>query len=917
MIKKEKPELGEAKDALVVQNAKMAKELKQLEDNILQLLADSKGNILDDIELIDNLALSKKTSKEINEKVKEAAVTEKEIDETREKYRPVAFRGSILYFCICDLSTVDPMYQYSLQWYITLFVKSCDEAEDSEDLEERKLSLIDTFTYSLYANICRSLFEKHKPMFSFMLAIKVLQGQNEIDNDEWRFLISGLTGSAKEVENPATDWIVDRSWKEICALSTISVFGDLAEDVGTYVDDFRSFFDSTTPQDYKALPEKHKSFTSFQKMCILRCLRLDKSMPAVMNYVIEKMGQKFVEPPPFDLSTAFADSTVTMPLVFVLTAGSDPTKMFRKFAEEMRCKYTGLSLGQGQDKKAERMIDDGLQNGTWVYLQNCHLYVSWMVKLEQIVEEIDPNSAHKNFRLWLTSMPSTSFPVAILQNGVKMTLEPPKGLKANLKNAYFKLDDDKLNVTAKPGVYKKLLFALSFFHASVQDRRKYGALGWNCPYGFNNTDLEISMAQLERFLDTYEEIPYKVLHFLISYVNYGGRVTDYIDLRTIHVLLLDLFNPKIVTDDFKFSESGIYYSIPFDEDRPHESYMNYIDSLPLNPDPEAFGLHQNADIICAETETSECFTTLLSLQPRKASGEGKSREEVIAEIGDSIQSRLPPVFDTEAISMAYPLTYSECMNTVLLQECMRYNRMLKVMHRTLPQLKKALQGLVTMSQELEAMANSLFLSGIPEIWEEFAYPSLKPLNPWVQELIDRLTFLNTWIDEGIPNSFWVPGFYFPQAFFTGARQNYARKYKLAIDKVEFDFVWRKEIDGDEITNAAKDGVYIYGLWLEGARWNAETKSLDDSKPKQLYTKAPLIHLDPKLDRKPPERGVYRCPVYKTLLRRGTLSTTGHSTNFVMWIEAPSNRSDFINNLEKPDQDVWIRAGVAGFCSLRY
>merc|ERR1712048_1280052 len=334
-------------------------------------------------------------------------------------------------------------------------------------------------------------------------------------------------------------------------------------------------------------------------------------------------------------------------------------------------------------------------------------------------------------------------------------------------------------------------------------------------------------------------------------------------------------------------------------------------------DPEAFGLHQNADIICAETETSECFSTLLSLQPRNSSSEGKSREEVIADIADDIQKRLTPVYDTEAISMAYPLTYSECMNTVLLQECMRYNLMLKVMHRTLPQLKKALQGLVTMSQELEAMANSLFVSGIPEIWSEVAYPSLKPLSPWVQELVDRLAFLNTWIDEGIPNSFWVPGFYFPQAFFTGARQNYARKYKLAIDKVEFDFIWRKEIDGDEISNPPKDGVYIYGLWLEGARWNPDAKSLDDSKPKQLYTKAPLIHLDPKLNRKPATTGVYRCPVYKTLLRRGTLSTTGHSTNFVMWIEAPSNRRDFINNLELLDQDVWIRAGVAGFCSLRY
>merc|ERR1712178_241579 len=102
-------------------------------------------------------------------------------------------------------------------------------------------------------------------------------------------------------------------------------------------------------------------------------------MPAVSQYCIEQMGQKFVEPPPFDLGAVYNDSVFNTPLVFVLTAGSDPTKMFREFAEEMRCKYDGLSLGQGQDKKAERMFDEGVANGTWVYLQNCHLYVSWMV----------------------------------------------------------------------------------------------------------------------------------------------------------------------------------------------------------------------------------------------------------------------------------------------------------------------------------------------------------------------------------------------------------------------------------------------------------------------------------------------------------------------------------------------------------
>jgi dynein heavy chain len=657
-------------------------------------------------------------------------------------------------------------------------------------------------------------------------------------------------------------------------------------------------------------------------MCLLRTLRPDKVMPAVLSYVVERMGQRYVEPPPFDINGSYEDSACTSPLVFVLTSGSDPTKLVYAFAEEMRCKVTGLSLGQGQDKKAEKMITDGVMNGSWVFLQNCHLYVSWMDKLEALVEGINPDTCHKNFRLWLTSMPSLAFPVAILQNGVKMTNEPPAGLRANLKNAYFKLDDDKLNVTGKPGVFKKLLFALCFFHASVQDRRKYGPLGWNCPYEFNDTDLEISKSQVERFLDAYEYTPFKVLHFLTSYVNYGGRVTDYIDLRTIHVLLLDLFNEKVLEDDFPFSKSGIYRSIAFDADRPHKSYLDYIESLPLTSDPEAFGLHQNADIICAETETKQGFDTILSLQPKTAGGVGQSREDIISDICKDIEARMYPPFDTEAVSMSYPLTYTQCMNTVLLQECMRYNGLLKELERSLPLLRKALKGLVTMSQDLEEMGNKLFVGAIPGNWEACAYPSLKPLAPWVDELLERMAFLHDWIDNGVPACFWVPGFYFPQAFFTGVRQNYARKHTLAIDTVDFNIkvmteTTRSDLEAAGKLQAPEDGCYIWGLWLEGARWNPEVQSLDDSLPKQLYTRLPMMHMDPEPNRPQPDSGIYRMPVYKTLLRMGTLSTTGHSTNFIMWIEIPSNRNEFKNNLNQVDQDTWIRAGVASFCALRY
>ena len=220
------------------------------------------------------------------------------------------------------------------------------------------------------------------------------------------------------------------------------------------------------------------------------------------------------------------------------------------------------------------------------------------------------------------------------------------------------------------------------------------------------------------------------------------------------------------------------------------------------------------------------------------------------------------------------------------------------------------------------MGDKLFVGGIPANWEDNAYPSLKPLGPWVDELMERLAFLNDWIDNGTPACYWVPGFYFPQAFFTGVQQNFARKYTVAIDTVSYNIRMLTESTRSDLEEAGKlqapeDGCYIWGLWLEGARWNPEIHSLDDSMPKQLYTRLPMIHMDPESNRKPTESGIYRLPVYKTLLRRGTLSTTGHSTNFVMWMEVPSNRKEFKNNLNQVDDDAWIRAGVGAFCALRY
>ena len=527
-------------------------------------------------------------------------------------------------------------------------------------------------------------------------------------------------------------------------------------------------------------------------------------------------------------------------------------------------------------------------------------------------------------------MPSAAFPVSVLQNGVKMTNEPPKGLKANIRNFIYQQSDDSLTQTTKPATYRKLLFGLAFFHAVVQERKRFGPLGWNRPYDFNDSDMEISLRQVMLYLDEYEQVPYRVLHVLATYINYGGRVTDDKDSRTIDVIMRDYFTPRIVDEDYRFTKSGVYYAPTVDDDAPHKGFLEYVEGLPLNAMPEVYGFHDNANITCELNETEQGLDVLLSLQPRTGGGGGRSRDDIVADRAKDMQQRLAPNFDIEAIGMKYPVLYEESMNTVLLQECIRYNKLLSAIKRDLANLLKALKGLIVMSKDLDDVGNALHMNKVPPAWEGKAYPSMKPMAAWTQDLIDRLKFLNDWVADGPPAVTWLSGFFFPQAFLTGTTQNYARKMGLPIDTLAFNFDYQMNRPVESFAKRPADGCYVRGMFLEGARIDEDAGLMADSIPKVLFTNVPVIHLNPVQFRKPTVQHVYMCPVYKILCRWGVLATTGHSSNFVMWVEMPTDCCDMGvggaaalgvgapgNTFGSTDAAKWVKAGVAAFLSLKF
>ncbi|GAB1601341.1 dynein heavy chain 12, axonemal-like isoform X2 [Argonauta hians] len=906
VVAKERPELAEEREALIFQSAANKRQLKEIEDKILHTLSESKGNILEDESAIQILDSSKILSNDISKKQMVAEETEVKINASRAGYRPIAKHSSTLFFSIADLPNIDPMYQYSLTWFVNLYITSIHDSNKSKILEKRLRYLTEHFTYNLYCSVCRSLFEKDKLLFSFILTTKLLFAKDELDYAELMFLLTGGIGLENNLLNPDKSWLSEKSWDEICRLTEMRAFKGFRESFVRDIRSWRNLYNTKEPH-LEDLPGVWQTkLSEFQRIIVLRSLRPDKIIPAVTSYVSEKLGKKFIEPPPFDLAKSYNDSNSCSPLIFILSPGADPTMSLLKFAEDKGFggkKFQSISLGQGQGPIAAKMIANAKTDGHWVLLQNCHLAVSWMNSMEKICEDLNPENTGLDFRLWLTSYPSPKFPVTILQNGVKMTNEPPTGLRQNLLQSYLSdpISDPTFFAGAKGKElqFEKLLFGLCFFHALVQERRKFGPIGWNIPYGFNESDLRISVQQLQMFIVEYAEVPYDAITYMTGECNYGGRVTDSWDRRCLLTILGDFFTPAIIKEPkYKFSSSGIYYA-------PHkgsyDDYVEFIKDLPLTQLPEVFGMHENVDITRELHETHMLFESFLLTIGGTGGGGGGKSVDALSDIAADILAKLPKDYDIEEAIEEYPVVYQESMNTVLVQEMERFNKLMQIIRSSLQSLQKAIKGLVVMSPDLESVANSLVIGKVPALWAKRSYPSLKPLGNYMHDFLDRLKFLQLWYDEGKPPTFWVSGFFFTQAFLTGVMQNFARKYTIPIDILAFDFEVLKITESKE---APADGAYIYGLFLDGGRWDMLLNSLADQHPKVLIEPMPLIWLKPSYQENIVDDGSrYNCPVYKTSERRGTLSTTGHSTNFVLTI--------LLDTL-KPVQ-YWIKQGTALLC----
>lgn len=206
------------------------------------------------------------------------------------------------------------------------------------------------------------------------------------------------------------------------------------------------------------------------------------------------------------------------------------------------------------------------------------------------------------------------------------------------------------------------------------------------------------------------------------------------------------------------------------------------------------------------------------------------------------------------LEKAHELTFAETepgvvnsLGVFVKQEIQRFNRLLSVIRESLIYLEKAIAGTYVMSIELEKMFGKFLDGKVPDNWTEVGYPCLKPLGSWMQDLIKRIEFIGGWLYNGPPNSYWVPSFFFPQGFMTASLQTYARKNLVAIDTLAFKTNVMARIDAREVTDKPETGIYMHGLFMQGARWESGKRIVDDSQIGVTIVQFPVIWLEPILE----------------------------------------------------------------------
>ncbi|XP_055849438.1 dynein axonemal heavy chain 8 [Episyrphus balteatus] len=894
----ERKELEEERTNLVETVTGNMKKMKELEANLLHKLSTIEGSLLDDVSVIEVLNTSKNTAIEVKEKLEIARITETKINIAREEYRPVATRGSVLYFLVCTMAMVNVMYQTSLGQFLERFDASMENSKKTHITQQRIQRIIKYLTFEIYRYKSRGLYEDHKYLFVLLIALNIDRQLEIVSYDELQnFIKGGASLNLNDCPPNPFRWVTDETWLNLVQLSRLPQFSNILDKVSNNERGWQNWFKKDNPEN-ETIPDGYNNLDPFRKLLLVRSWCQDRTIAQSRKYIASSLGQRFAEPIILNFDQLLEESKPLTPIICFLSMGSDPSPNIEALAKKNEVKCFSISMGQGQEIHARKLIATCLEEGGWVLLQNCHLGLDYMNELTLLILDLEKNGTgfQDNFRVWITTEPHNDFSITLLQMAVKFTNEPPAGIRAGLQRTYGNLSQDFLDYSQSV-FYHPLVFSISFLHSVVQERRKYGPLGWNIPYEFNFADWYASCLFVQNHLDDLDPvrgISWSTVRYMLGEVQYGGRVTDDYDKRLLNTFARVWFSDELFAEAFQFFKGYKIFSY-----KTKEEYLEAIDTMKTVDPPQVYGFHSNADITFQTNATKSILDTIISIQPKESSaGSGETREDKVARATREMLSKMPMPYDLfEVKERLKAMGATSSMNIFLRQEIDRMQKIIILVRITLKDLLLAIEGTIIMSEQLRDALDNIFNARVPSVWKRGSWLS-SSLGFWFTELLERNNQFQNWCFGSRPVVFWMSGFFNPQGFLTAMKQEVARAHHgWALDQVTMhNDVLRLSME--ECKKPPKEGVFIHGLFVDGAGWDRKTSRLIEATNKVLYVAMPVVHIYAINSVAPKNPKLYTCPVYKKMNRT--------DLNYItpLWVAS----------LKPPEH--WILRGVALLCDIK-
>jgi dynein heavy chain 2 len=727
-------------------------------------------------------------------------------------FRPLANKGSRLFIFTNDLQKVNNMYRFSLASFIKLF-KKCLDSPPSEDIAKKLEANTGILFRLIFNNIGTSLFKQDRLMFG----LHIVKGMRTdlFEPNEWEFFLGNAIGNVEaKVQFPK--W-AGEDRKEAFMLFG-SIFGRLLSNISIDNKDVWGpwFTDIACERNFPA--QTKGKLSSFQKVLLVQVFRPDRVESALALFVCEALVISNISSQSFSLKNLYGeDSSPEVPILFVTSPGSDPSKELEEFAESTigRDNFQQLSMGGNQNEAAVALLKEAAQKGYWVCFKNLHLVTSWLPMLEKELKSLNP---HKTFRLWLTTEPHIKFPAILLESCHKVTYEAPPGIKKNLQRIYGAWTPQFIEQGTQ--LRAQMYFVIAWFHAVIQERRTYIPQGWSKFYEFSYGDLKAGCAIIDTVIEGDErQLKWETLYGLLEFAIYGGRVDNETDQKVLRAYLEQYYN---YDNFFQNKKIANQFSVP--QSKSIKDYLMLINKFQDVDTPNIFGLPMNIDRSVQRFNTTLVTEGMKKLATGGADDLKFDREKWSTVLGPLI--KLWKNLHKQVTDKGLPRITDKLINSddpvesFIYTEAFNCYQMLEVIDTSIEGINKVIYGSGLLTSEIQNEAMELLVGNLPAKWITIWDGPNNP-NSWVKGFAKRAFNLKQWIEAVkngnlLANELYLAELYHPDVFLNAIRQKTSRKINCPIDSMKLAVSFEPDRLKSPIVIKVR-GLLIQGCGFDGAK----------------------------------------------------------------------------------------------------